>query len=63
MERSLNVLEIKKYLRNNLKIVTGHKGSRLEIKLMLEGSVISFDYIDYSDVVHVVEQSHSNPLN
>lgn len=58
-----DVKEIKEYLKKNLMIVTDHRGDRLVISLYLDGDAISSDFIDYSEVVRVVERENEATYN
>jgi hypothetical protein len=50
----MDLNELKEALKQNIKIETGHKDNRLVIILKWGDEVISSDFIDYSEVVRIV---------
>jgi len=43
-------------IKNYLRLKLEHENNRIKISLLFDGDCIDFDFIDYSEIVHVVHR-------
>ena len=56
MELKMDSTQIKELLKQHLRIKIDHENQRVKILLLYDNDVISTDFIDYTEVVRVVER-------
>ena len=55
--------DLKQYIKDNLRLVIDNPKDRVEIKLVIEDEVISSEFIDYSEVVRVVDKLNAETIH
>ena len=58
----MKTAEFKEMAKAHLKLKIEHKDSRVKISLMCDDECIDSDYIDYSEVVRVVDRYSSGAM-
>ena len=55
-EASMNKKEFKELAKRYLRLKIEHENNRVKISLMCEGECIDSDFLDYTEVVRVVDR-------